>query len=292
MDYFLDIVIMAGIYSILVLSANLTVGMANLFTLCQAAFYGIGAYMGAFFLLHFNLPFTLVALAVMLVAGAASLLLSFASNRLKGDFFMLATLGFQALFSAILFNWDSVTGGDKGIKGIPSIRLAGVLPLEEDWAFFVFLLLIVIMTALLFFFMLRSPFGRALRSIRTDELATEALGRNTFALKAWAFFLSAAFAGLAGLLYASFAHGIHPKQFSLDCSILILTALFVGGAGDHVRGPVIGAVAIAILQEVFEFFDLPAKLDSGNLNQILYGLTLIALMFRRPLGAVSQKSSK
>ncbi len=122
--------VMLSIYCILVLSTNLTVGMANLLTLCQAAFYGIGAYIGAFFLMQFHLPFTVIALVVMLATGLTSLVVSFASVKLKGDYFILATLGLQMIVLTILSNWTSVTRGALGIPGIPHIRLFGVWSLD------------------------------------------------------------------------------------------------------------------------------------------------------------------
>jgi branched-chain amino acid transport system permease protein len=100
---------MINIYVMLVLSANLPVGMANLLSMCQAAFYGIGAYIGTYVLMQFNLPFLLVAAIVMVVVGMFSLLVSFASVKLKGDYFILATLGFQMIVYTILYNWTDVT---------------------------------------------------------------------------------------------------------------------------------------------------------------------------------------
>ena len=95
MEYVFHIIIMLNIYIMLVLSANLTIGMANLLTMCQAAFYGIGAYIGTYFLMQFNLPFVVIALLVMAISGAFSFLVSFASVRLKDDYFVIATMGFQ-----------------------------------------------------------------------------------------------------------------------------------------------------------------------------------------------------
>ena len=272
-----------GIYIILVLSANLTVGMANLMTLCQAAFYGIGAYVGTFFLMHFHLPFTVIAIIVMLAAGIASLPVSFASTRLKGDYFILATLGFQMIVFSVLNNWEKVTGGTHGIRKIPDIRLCGIWALDGYLDYLIFTLALALLCIVFFYILQRSPFGRILRALRTDELSARALGRNTAAIKNRAFFLSAAFAGLAGLVYAAFRHRIAPTTFTLDGSITILTALFIGGIGTRVRGPVIGAAIVVILPVLLRFLHLPAILV-GNLQQIVFGLVLIVLMFCRPQG--------
>ena len=136
MDYILHIAIMFNIYIMLVLSTNVTI-MSNLFTLCQAAFYGIGAYLGAFILMNFNVPFVLIALVVMIGAGLLSSIITFASVKLKGDYFILATLGFQMIVYTVLYNWISVTRGPYGIAGIPGIKLFGVIHIVEVWQYFI-----------------------------------------------------------------------------------------------------------------------------------------------------------
>lgn len=283
MEYLLHIGIMLCIYIILVLSTNLTVGMANLLTLCQAAFYGVGAYIGTFFLMQFNLPFLLIALLVMLATGLTSLLISFASVKLKGDYFILGTLGFQMIVYTVLYNWISVTRGPYGIPGIPSIKLLGLWSLDGIYAYFFFALTVAVVVGWLFSRMQRSPYGRMLKAIRTDELSAQSLGRNTVRLKTWAFFISAAFAGLAGLIYASYISYIDPTSFTLDESIFIITALFIGGIGSRVWGPVVGAAVVVILPELLRFVGLPDAI-AANLRQVIYGLVLIVLMFYRPQG--------
>lgn len=291
MEYLLHIGIMLCIYIILVLSTNLTVGMANLLTMCQAAFYGIGAYIGTYFLMQFNMPFILIALLVMLATGLTSLLVSYASVKLKGDYFILGTLGFQMIVYTILYNWTSVTRGPYGIPGIPSIKLFGVWSLNGIYAYFFLALVLAIGVALVFNRLQHSPYGRMLKAIRTDELSAKALGRNTVRLKAWAFFISAAFAGVAGLVYASYVSYIDPTSFTLDESIFIITALFIGGIGSRVWGPVVGAAVVVILPELLRFVGLPDAV-AANLRQVIYGLVLIVLMFVRPQGLLGDAKLK
>lgn len=291
MEYLLHIGIMLCIYVILVLSTNLTVGMANLLTMCQAAFYGIGAYIGTYFLMQFNMPFLLIALLVMLATGLTSLLVSYASVKLKGDYFILGTLGFQMIVYTILYNWTSVTRGPYGIPGIPSIKLFGVWSLNGIYAYFFLALVLAIGVALVFNRLQHSPYGRMLKAIRTDELSAKALGRNTVRLKAWAFFISAAFAGVAGLVYASYVSYIDPTSFTLDESIFIITALFIGGIGSRVWGPIVGAAVVVILPELLRFVGLPDAV-AANLRQVIYGLVLIVLMFVRPQGLLGDAKLK
>lgn len=291
MEYLLHIGIMIGIYIILVLSANLTVGLANLLTMCQAAFYGIGAYIGTYFLMQFNLPFIVIALIVMAATGLLSLVISYASVKLKGDYFVLGTLGFQMIVYTILYNWIDVTRGPYGIPGIPRIKIFGLWPIEGMTAYFILTLVITVIAALLFHNLQSSPYGRTLKAIRSDEQSTKALGRNTTSIKTWAFFISAAFASLAGVLYASYISYIDPTSFTLDESIFIITALFIGGIGSKARGPILGAVVVVVLPELLRFIGLPDAV-AANLRQIIYGLILVVLMFVRPQGLLGDAKLK
>lgn len=282
MEYILHIGIMLNIYILLVLSANLPIGMSNLLSLGQAAFYGIGAYLSAFFLLQFQLPFTVVALLVMLLAGVSSLIVSFASIKLKGDYFVLATLGFQMIVFTVLYNWTAVTRGPYGIPGIPPVKLFGLVAVTGVYGYFALTTVLCITVVFLFIRLKHSPFGRLLKAIRTDELSVAALGRNPARFKTEAFFLSAAFSGLAGLLYATYISYIDPTSFAIDESIFILCALFIGGVGN-VKGPIAGALFMVLLPEMLRFVGLPDAI-AANLRQVIYGLTLIVVMYYRPQG--------
>ena len=130
-----------------------------------------------------------------------------------------------------------------------------------------------------------------LRAIRNDELSVQALGRNTTRLKVSAFFISAAFAGLAGVLYASYMSYIDPTTFTLEESIFILTALFIGGIGSRVWGAVLGAAVVVILPELLRFVGLPDAV-AGNLRMVIYGLAIIVLMFIKPQGLAGNAKLK
>ena len=282
MEYVFHIVIMLNIYIMLVLSANLTIGMANLLTMCQAAFYGIGAYIGTFFLMKFHVPLLVILAAVALVTGLFSFVVSYASVKLKGDYFVLATMGFQLIVYTILYNWISVTRGPYGIPGIPGIRLFGVWELSGIYAFLVLSIVMAAVVILLFNSLHDSPYGRELKAIKADELMVQSMGRDTVQAKSWAFFISAAVTGAAGVLYASYVSYIDPTSFTLDESIFIISALFIGGIGN-VKGPVFGALFVVLLPELLRFVGLPDAV-AANLRQIIYGLSLILVVYFRPQG--------
>ena len=282
MEYIFHIIIMLNIYIMLVLSANLTIGVANLLTMCQAAFYGIGAYIGTYFLMQFNLPFVVIAALVMGLTGVFSFLISYASVRLKDDYFIIATMGFQLIVYTILYNWTDVTRGPYGIPGIPAIKLLGLYEVPGIYGYLLLSLVVMLVVVLLFRHLVNSPFGRVLNAVRADEKTAQALGRNTVKFKAWAFFLSAAFTGLAGVIYASYVSYIDPTSFTLDESIFIISALFIGGIGNT-KGPILGAAFVVLLPEVLRFVGLPDAV-AANLRQIIYGLALVLVMYFRPQG--------
>ena len=282
MEYIFHIVIMLNIYIMLVLSANLTIGMANLLTMCQAAFYGIGAYIGTFFLMQFHIPLVAIIAIVSLVTGLFSFIVSYASVKLKGDYFVLATMGFQLIVYTILYNWTSVTRGPYGIPGIPGIRILGIWELSCVYAYLALSIVLAVVVVLLFNNLHDSPYGRELRAIKADELMLQSMGRNTVAAKAWAFFISAAVAGVAGVIYASYVSYIDPTSFTLNESIFIISALFIGGIGN-VKGPIFGALFVVLLPELLRFVGLPDAI-AANLRQIIYGLALILVVYFRPQG--------
>ena len=282
MEYIFHIVIMLNIYIMLVLSANLTIGLANLLTMCQAAFYGIGAYIGTFFLMQFHVPLVVIIAVVALVTGAFSLLVSYASVKLKGDFFVLATMGFQLIVYTILYNWTPVTRGPYGIPGIPGIRILGIWEVSGVYGYLAISIILAAATVYVFHRLHNSPYGRELRAIKADELMVQSMGRDTVAAKAWAFFISAAVAGVAGVIYASYVSYIDPTSFTLNESIFIISALFIGGIGN-VKGPIFGALFVVLLPELLRFIGLPDAI-AANLRQIIYGLSLILVVYFRPQG--------
>lgn len=290
MNYFLHIVVLLNIYIVLILGANITVGMAGLLTLCQAAFYGIGAYIGTMLLMQFDLPFIVVALIVSIVTGISSSLISYASLKLKKDYFTLASLGFQMIIFTVLYNWVDVTKGPYGISGIPGIKLLGIWNIKGVVSYAIFTTIVMVAIVGIFIVLKKSPYGRLLRAIRSDETSVMALGCNVSAAKRRAFFLSAAFSGIAGLLYASYVRFIDPTSFTLNESLFIICALFIGGVGTA-KGSIAGALFVVILPEILRLIGMPDAI-AAPLREIIYGLALITVMFIRPQGVLGEKISK
>ena len=282
MNYIMHIIIMINIYIILTISSNLLVGMTNLLSLGQAAFYGIGAYFTIFCLMILHLPLIPTLLISMGMTALFSLLLALPSIRLKGDYFVLATLGFQLIFYTILYNWVSLTRGPFGIPGIPAPKLFGLIEISGIIPFLIFSLIMAGFTIFIFIKLINSPFGRVLKGIRDDELSVLSLGRNVTVFKIRVFVIASGFIAIAGFIYATYVTYIDPTSFTLDESIFILSALLIGGTGN-IKGPIAGSIFVIILPELLRFVGLPNSV-AANLRQIIYGLFLIILMRFRPQG--------
>jgi len=260
--------------------------MTNLLSLGQAALYGIGAYLAVLALMVLNLSLIPTLFFVILGTALLSLLIAYPSLRLRGDYFVLATLGFQLIVFTILYNWVSVTRGPYGIPGIPSPVLFGEIIVSGIIPYLILSSTLAIGIILIFFKLIYSPFGRALKAVRDDELSAQAIGRNVTALKIWAFVVSSGFIGISGLLYASYVSYIDPTSFNLDEAIFILSAVIIGGTGN-IKGPIIGAIFVVVLPELLRFVGLPDSV-AANLRQIIYGLMIIILMRLRPQGLAGE----
>lgn len=290
MNYIFHIIIMVNIYVILSTSTNLLVGMTNLLSLGQAALYGIGAYLTVLALMVLNLSFIPALAFVIVGTSLLSLVIAYPSLRLRGDYFVLATLGFQLIVYTILYNWVSVTRGPYGIPGIPSPVLFGEKVISGTVAYLILSSILALVVITIFFKFIYSPFGRALKGVRDDELSAQAIGRNVTALKITAFVVSSGFIGISGFLYASYVSYIDPTSFNLDEAIFILSAVIIGGTGN-IKGPVIGALFVVLLPELLRFIGLPDGI-AANLRQIIYGLMIIILMRIRPQGIAGEYALK
>lgn len=285
MNYLFHILIMINIYLILALSLNLLVGYTGLLSVCHAAFYGIGAYIASLLMVKAGLGF-FPALLIG-IAGAMILSLSIAvpSLRLRGDYFVLASLGFQIIVFSILYNWVDLTRGPYGIPGIPKPVILGwqirTLPL-----YFIFSLLFGLLCLFIFWRIASSPFGRTLKAIREDEIAAEALGKNITTFKVASFVIAAGGAALAGALYATYVTYIDPTSFNLEESIFILSVIIIGGTGN-LKGSVVGAAFLVILPEALRFLGIPDTV-APNVRQMIYGGLMVGLMFFRPQGIVGE----
>ncbi|MDR1471895.1 MAG: branched-chain amino acid ABC transporter permease [Synergistaceae bacterium] len=255
-----------GFNIILAVSLNLTAGFLGQLPLGHAGFMSVGGYAAALFSMSASLPTNVelpLALAVgWIVAAAFGLVIGLPALRLKGDYLAIITLGFGEIIRVIILNLK-FTGGAYGLKGIG--RQTTV-----TWVYICVVITLFIIGALI-----KSRHGRAIISIREDEIAAEASGIPTTYYKALAFTVSAGFAGVAGGLYAHYLSIMDPSSFGFMRSAEILVIVVLGGLGS-IFGSVVSAIALTILPEALRGF--------SDYRMVIYSLLLVAVMIFKPSG--------
>ena len=285
MNYLLHLLVYFDIYAIVALSLNLIVGYCGLLTLAHAGYYAIGGYACALLMLTAGWGFLPALVVGALLSAVASLAVSLSAWRLRGDFFVLASLAVQTLIFSALYNWSSaeaplgswenLTNGPFGLTGIPRPRLFG-WEISGTFSYAVFATGIAGLCGFMLWRLKSSPWGRLLLAMREDELAARELGKNTRLAKVQAFAIASAMAAVAGGLYAAYVRYLDPSSASLDESILMLSMVIVGGLGNF-HGPLVGAATLVGLPEVLRFLDLPDA-QAANLRLLIYGLLLVLMM--------------
>jgi len=285
MEYLLHILVITGIYIILTLSLNLVVGYTGLASLGHAAFSCVGAYTSSLLVLNLGLSPWLGLLIGACVAALLGVVIGYPSLRLKGDYLALATFGFGVIVYSIAKNWVSLTRGPMGLPGIPGFSVFG-FQLSEIWSYLILVGLFVFFTFFIIRRVVNSPFGRILRGIREDEIATLAMGKDVDRHKIMVFVIGAFFAGIAGSLYAHYITFIDPSSFTVMESIAILLMVVFGGMGS-LLGSFVGASILVIFPEFLRFIGMPTSI-AAPLRQMIYGLLLIILMLKRPHGILGK----
>ncbi|MDM8214164.1 branched-chain amino acid ABC transporter permease [Enterococcus hirae] len=257
--------VMIGINVILATGLNLIIGFAGQFSLGHAGFMAIGAYGTSLVLM--NNPtmgglFTGLFIS-MILSGLVALVVGIPTLRLKGDYLAIATLGISEIIRIVIINMPKLTNGPAGLFGIPNMA---------SWS--LVYILMVLSTVLIYNFIHSGP-GRAVMSVREDEIAAEAMGVNTTKYKVMAFVFGAMTAAIAGGLHASYIQTIAPKDFTFNKSIDILIIVVFGGIGS-LTGTFVASIALGILNMVLQ--------DFGQLRMIIYALALIIIMIFKPNG--------
>ena len=269
--YHADLLIPVGFFIILAVSLNLTCGFLGQLPLGHAGFMAVGAYTSAMFTKTIQLDNTLLAFGLSLMLGGLTaalfgVVVGLPALRLSGDYLAIITLGFGEIIKGILLNLN-VTGGARGLKGIPKYT-------NLSWVYICLVLTIFIIHTLI-----RSRFGRAIISIRENEIAAASCGINTTFYKTMTFAIAAFFAGVAGGLYAHYIGVLYPTTFGFSMSIEILVMVVLGGMGS-ITGSVISAAGLRLLPEMLRTF--------SDYRMVIYSLLLIAVMIFRPTGLMGR----
>lgn len=296
-SYKIRILNLCAIYTVLGLSMNLINGFTGLFSLGHAGFIAIGAYTSALLTMsekvktqnffmeplispfnHISIPFFPALILAGIISAAIAFLIAAPALRLKGDYLAIATLGFAEIIRIVINNTQSLTNGALGLRGIPHKT-------NLYWSFGIAIITIIIMVSLI-----NSSYGRALKSIREDEIAAESMGINLFKHKAIAFIIGAFFAGVGGGLLGNLLGAIDPSMFNFVRTFNILLIIVIGGMGS-ITGTVISAFIVTIAGEFLRFLDMEKQFNLGfisftgipGLRMVIFSILLmiIVLFFRK-----------
>ena len=278
-----------GLYGLITIGLNLFMGFAGQVSLGQAAFYGVGAYTAAMLATSsWQVSPWLGAVAAAAVAAFVAYLVSFVALRLRDNLLALATLALGIVVSVAFANWDFV-GGTSGIKNIPGFSLFGHAFDLRGYAVLAWLLL----AAAMWFSsnLVRSTYGRTLIAIAAGELGAQTLGISGERMKRQTFVLSAAFAGVAGAVYASYVTYIDPTSFGFLLSVQFVLMSVIGGLRT-LWGGVIGAAVVVALQQVLQFV-VPLVLPSarGDFQSFFLGAILVAMLIFLPQGIAGRTAA-
>jgi branched-chain amino acid transport system permease protein len=292
MTYLLHLLVYFDIYVIVAMSLNIVIGYCGIITLAHAGFFAVGAYTFALSTLAFGWGFIPASVLAGVVAAGLSLVLSLASWRMRGDFFVLFSLAVQTVIFSVLYNWftpqeptgtwSNLTNGAFGISGIAKPHILG-FELATVGSIAILFTIVAGLFLVLSRTLLSSPWGRVLKAMRDDELAARSLGKNVRLLKVQAIALACGMAGAAGAMYASYVSFIDPESGALSESILFLSMIIVGGVGNSFRGPFVGTLLLLLIPEALRFLALPDTV-AVEIRLLIYGLLLIVLMHVRPRG--------
>jgi branched-chain amino acid transport system permease protein len=305
-----------GIYAVLAMGLNIVVGYAGLLDLGYAAFFAIGAYTVGFLtspasvfvraglIPPFFQQFWPALVVAFIVAALFGVLLGAPTLRLRGDYLAIVTLGFGEIVPNFFLNATPLTGGTRGINPIAKPPTLGPFDFgqtsQRNWYWLI--LAIGLLSIFIILRLYNSRLGRSWQAIREDELAAASMGINLTRTKLWAFALGASFSGFAGSLFSAAFQYVHPSQFEFTLSILILSAVILGGIGN-VYGAVIGAVLIGSFDRILaERLTVPLNafgqqigsdwLASHNVGEdryLVFGLALVLMMLLRPGGLFPSK---
>ena len=286
--YSLDIIVYIGIFGIICLSLNLEFGFAGLANFGKVAFFLTGAYTYAL-LSDIGVPFYLCLIAGALISAIFGLLVSRPALRLRADYLAIAVLAFGEILRLIVKSEKDFAGGSWGMPVSPIFSTDSYLVYRLENIGLVFLCLFIC------FFVVQllanSPYGRAMRAIREDEVAAEALGKDRARFKAQAFMLGSAMAGLAGGLYAQYLQHVSPDLFMPMVTFTVWIMVLLGGPANN-WGVLLGATLVEVFDRginiLKDYIHLPV--DPSDLQYILFGALIIFILLYRPQGLLKEST--
>jgi branched-chain amino acid transport system permease protein len=273
-SYWIHVFVIIGTYVIAVAGVDLLVGFAGQLSLCQASFFGLGAYASAILTTTYNLH-PILALTIGLVFNAfVAYGLGAPVLRLKGYYLAIATLGFCLIVQSLLVTLTKYTGGPDGFRDIVPFRVAGFI-FKSDIQYYYPIWTVAMVILLLTRNIVCSRVGRAMLALRQDDVAASSMGINIAKYKIQAFVLSAVYASIAGSLYAHSNRFISPQIADLSNSIEMIIMVVLGGIRT-VFGVLIGTAVMKSIPEALESF--------MDYQLVTTGIIMILLLLYMPQG--------
>ncbi len=273
-EYFLRVLVMIWIYSILSISLNFIIGFSSSLSFGHHAFYGIGAYTTALMMTMLGAPFLYALAASIVVTFLFGVAVGIPVTRVRGDYLVLLTLAFGEMFRLTMQGWIDFTGGQMGVVGIPAPVIWG-FKIKTNFHFYYLALVLLILTYVTLHTITRSRIGRAMIAIREDELAASTSGINAGFYKLLNFSLGCMYAGVAGSFMAVYMTAIAPSNFTLNEGVLMIVMVIVGGLGSF-AGSIIGAAVMLISTEAFR--------SVYQYRLLIIGLIMVLVLLWRPQG--------
>ncbi|MFI0368893.1 ATP-binding cassette domain-containing protein [Actinomadura sp. 1N219] len=273
----------------LAVSVNLLVGYAGQVSVAHAAFAGVGGYAVCFLAGVHGWPYLASLAVAVLVATAFGVVIGLIALGLAQEFLILMTLAFSLGIIGVFATFDSL-GGVMGITGVGGLRLFGVeLDGPSDW-----LVPSAAVLALVFAVCHRlgeSPYGRVLKGIREDAVATRALGKNTFGRKVGIFAITSGLTGLVGGVYAGWLGQATPSAFGFPLAMAVFAMVIVGG-NANLLGSVVAGVALTMIEPVLREVLGVQSTQAALWQVVLYGALLVLVMIVRPQGLFPERSRR
>jgi branched-chain amino acid transport system permease protein len=250
---FEDFIIRLSAMALFATSLNLLVGNTGMVSFGHGMFYGLGAYSFALMMQMTDLSLPVAAALAVLITTSAALCVGAICVRLGTDYFAFITLAVQMLFYSVIISWQSLTGGDQGLRGgIPRREIFG-FELGSQLHLYEFCAIVAVLGLLALRHISASPFGQTLRMIRDNEYRASFLGIVLWRARLWAFTIAGAFAGLGGVLAALFVSGAYPELADWPNSGQAIFAVMLGGINSFL-GPILGAMILLALNDVVTRF--------------------------------------
>jgi branched-chain amino acid transport system permease protein len=273
------------IYVIYAISLNVLLGYTGQFSVAHAAFGGVGGYVAAYLATAQGWGFLPALLAGIVATGILGSLVALPALYLDVRFLILLTLAVSTAVG-IVAGAIPALGGQTGLSSLPIPRVFGE-SLVQPSQFFVFALIVALIVLLICWRMVHSPFGRVLRGLRDDELATRGVGNNIVYYKVAVFGITAAMAGAAGALLAFYDSAIQPSSYGLSYSFLIIAMVVIGGTGN-LFGSILGATALVLLNP---FLQGVVNLNPDTVQVVslfIYGSLIAIFMLVLPEGLLRE----